>query len=153
MSFRSPEQLSRDEPSLVRQERTFNKRTVQEWLAGAVAKLEDAQRSANSGPTRMDAAYDVLLYCALALFASRGFRITSSPGHHVVALEGMAHLLNLSQSVFDEMDAVREWRNRKYSAAFFVNDQDVKDAIDCARQSLSRTESWFQHNHPDILRA
>lgn len=59
MTFRSPEQFARDEPSLIRRERTFNKRTVQEWLAGAVAKLEDARRSANSGPTRMDAAYDV----------------------------------------------------------------------------------------------
>jgi len=140
VTFRSLEQLARDEPSLVRRERTFNKRTVQEWLAGAVAKLDDAQRSANSGPTRMDAAYDVLLFSALALFASGGFRITSSPGHHAIALEGMAHLLNLSQAVFDEIDAVREWRNRKYAGAFFVSDEDVKDAIDCARQTLSRTE-------------
>jgi len=32
------------------------------------------------------------------------------------------------------------WIEPKYAGAFFVSDEDVKDAIDCARQTLSRTE-------------
>jgi hypothetical protein len=46
----------------------------------------------------MDAAYDAILFSALALFALRRFRVAGGSGHHRLALEGMAHLLALKQA-------------------------------------------------------
>lgn len=152
MKFRSPEQLSRDEPAVVRFERTFNRDTVRGWLAEAVGKLADANRRDNLPSTRMDAAYDAILLSALALFALRRFRVAGGSGHHRLALEGMAHVLAMSESEFDLVDAVREWRNRKYQGAMRATEDEVEDAVDCARRTLSRVEQWLQREAPDVFK-
>lgn len=79
-ALRKPVQLQREEPERVRHERGVNKRTVQELLAAAVQKRADALRKENSGPTRLEAAYDAILFCGLALFAVQELRVSSAPG-------------------------------------------------------------------------
>jgi hypothetical protein len=51
----------------------------------------------------LEAAYDAMLFCALAIFAARGYRVTAEKGHHTVALEGMAAELQLAQAHIDQI--------------------------------------------------
>lgn len=62
MARRTPAEIARAEPRLVRQERHLDKGTVQQLLAAAVQKFADAERKENSGPTRLEAAYDAMLF-------------------------------------------------------------------------------------------
>lgn len=153
MAKRTPAQIAQSEPRLVRQERGLDKGTVQELLAAGVQKFEDANRKANSSPTRLEAAYDAMLFCALAIFAARGYRVTAEKGHHTVALEGMAAELQLAQAHIDQIEAVQEIRNTKYTGLLKVSDADMKTALEQAQRVLNQTEAWFQANRPELLKA
>lgn len=152
MPQRSPATLARDEPRTVRAERTINKGTVQDLLKSATLKFADAQREANSGATRLEAAYDAILMAALAVFAARGFRVTSEPGHHLVALEGLAAELRLAQPLVDEISELREIRNKKYTGLAHVNPADIKAALAMATRVLSGTEAWLAACYPEMLK-
>jgi len=153
MPKRTPAQIAQSEPRLVRQERGLDKGTVQELLAAGVQKFQDANRKANSGPTRLEAAYDAMLFCALAIFAARGYRVTAEKGHHTVALEGMAAELQLAQAHIDQIEAVQEIRNTKYTGLLKVSDADMKTALEQAQRVLNQTEAWFQANRPGLLKS
>ncbi len=153
MSFRKPRDLSRDEPRLVRFERGTNKSMVQQLLASAMQKFEDANREVNSGPTRLEASYDTILFCALALFASQGYRVSAHAGHHKIALEGLAAELTLGRAVYDEIQLLLEVRNSKYSGLLRVKPADLKTAMQLGQRILNDTESWFRSNKPEFLKA
>ncbi len=125
---------------------------IREWLRAADEKLEDAQNGSVSKGTRMDAAYDVVLCCGLAVLSAQGWRASSEPGHHAEVLETMAAALGLRQAQFDELDAVRGWRHRKYRGALSPQDSELKTALDWARRIHERTESWLAANHSRLLR-
>lgn len=152
MPLRNPAKLAREEPRLVRAERTINKGTVQDLLKSATLKFADAERAANFGATRIEAAYDAILIAALAVFAAQGLRVTSEAGHHQVALEGLAAELRLSQALVDEISELREIRNKKYTGLAHINPADIKAALDIAKRVLSETAAWLSTNHPDLLK-
>lgn len=68
MVGRTPREFAQS--GVVREERTLNKQSVQELLKAAVLKLRDANNKTVSEPTRFDGAYDVILVCALSVFAA-----------------------------------------------------------------------------------
>jgi hypothetical protein len=130
------------------QERSVNRDQVQAWLAAAHEKYEDGLRAANSASTRMDATYDAVLFCALAVLAAQSLRVSGRPGHHEVALEAAGSTMALKQSFFDEVLALRDWRNRKYRAAFTASAQDVLDGLDIARRFAEHTATCFAAKSP-----
>lgn len=136
----------------MRQERTLNRDSVRELLAAAVQKLTDARQQSISGPTRLEAAYDASLFCAHAIFAVRGYRISARPGHHKIALEGLAAELKLAQAVYGELDELLRIRNTKYTGFLKVNPADLKTSLELAERVLSETERWFHEQHPDVLK-
>ena len=152
MQLRKPPLLAREEPRVVRQERHINKRTVQQFLAAAIQKRGDALRVENSGPTRLETAYDAVLFCALAIFAAQGYRVSSAPGHHALALEGLAAELSLSMTVFDELQLLLESRNSKYTGVTQVSVADLNLALGLLERVLSKVEAWLQANSPDLLK-
>jgi hypothetical protein len=101
--LRKPSELARDEPQTVRHERGLKKSTVQELLEAAAQKLFDANLKVVSEPTRFEAAYDSILFGALALFAAQGYRVSSKLGHHQIALEGLAAELKLNATLHEEI--------------------------------------------------
>jgi len=143
--------LETPDTPLVRQS-AINKMQIQGWLKEAALKYADAQRQANSASTRTDAAYDSVFFCALAVLASQSVRVSSKLGHHQVALEAAARVMGLPQVLVDTVDALRDWRNRKYQAAFTASDADVSDALDTARRYLEATAGWFQRACPGLLK-
>ncbi len=103
-------------------------RDVQGYVTMAGGKVADAGRKDNSASTRLNAAYDAVLNLSLAVLASRGWRCTSAHGHHAQALEAACAYAGLGQSVFDNMDAVREVRNGQYGG-IPPGEGDVKMAV------------------------
>jgi hypothetical protein len=148
---RKPFDLSQAEPNLVRQERTRNRQTIQSQLRAAMQKFKDSQNTSVSGPTRLEAAYDAILMCALAVFAAEGYRISSQPGHHRIALEGLAGTLNLGQGVQDQLEALLDLRNSKYDGFDVVDNTTLKDALDLSQKMLDAVSTWFAKQHPDLL--
>jgi hypothetical protein len=151
LKLRDPFALSRSEPELVRQERTRNWQTIQSQLRAAVQKYKDAQNDSVSGPTRLDAAYDAVLFCALAVFAAQGYRISSKPGHHMIAIEGLASTLDLSEGEYDELEALRDLRHSKYEGFESIDAQTLKESIQLSKNIMSAVSEWLAKHHSDLI--
>ena len=78
---------------------------------------------------------------------AQGWRAGSEPGHHTELLEAMGAVLGLKQAQFDERDAVRGWRHRKYRGALTREDAELGTALGWARRIHERTASWLAANH------
>jgi hypothetical protein len=129
-----------------------NARDVVAWLQAAQVKLNDAQQAVVSTGTRMDAAWDAVLLACLAVACAQGWRATSDRGHHAAAFEGAAQAMGLSQSQFDQLDALRDWRNRKYRAGQFSTLAEVEEAIALAKPFQANTARWFAEQHPVLMK-
>ena len=114
-------------------------------------KFNDSQNTSVSGPTRLETAYDAILLCALAVFAAEGYRVSSQPGHHRIALEGLAGTLNLGEGVHDELDALLDLRNSKYDGFDVVDATTLKDALDLSQKMLGAVSTWLAKQHPDLV--
>ncbi|WP_124078274.1 hypothetical protein [Pigmentiphaga humi] len=84
-----------------------NLESMRGWVLISRDKAKDALNQDNSTSTRLGAAYDSVLNLSLAVLSSRGWRCTAADGHHVQALEAACSYIGVTQSVFDQMDAVR----------------------------------------------
>lgn len=140
------------EPDSALKAQAANGRDVVQWLKQAHTKLEDARQTSISAGTRMDAAWDAVLMACLAVACAQGWRATSDKGHHAVALKGTAEALGLSEPRYDELDTLRDWRNRKYRAGFSVDAQEVNDALQWVAPFLSDVAHWFHLHHAKLIR-
>ncbi|NIE85501.1 hypothetical protein F3J21_19130 [Burkholderia sp. Tr-860] len=114
-------------------------------------KYQDAQNTSVSGPTRLDAAYDAILFCALAVFAAQGYRISSGPGHHRVAMEGLAGTLDFGTGTHDELDTLLDLRNSKYEGFDSVDQQTLADALLLSNRVLVTVSAWLTEHHHDMI--
>jgi hypothetical protein len=129
-----------------------NARDVVAWLQAAQVKLQDAQLAVVSAGTRMDAAWDAVLLACLAVACAQGWRATSDKGHHAAVFEGAAQAIGLGQRRFDELDALRDWRNRKYRAGQFSTPAEVDEAIALATPFQASVAEWFAAQHPALMK-
>jgi hypothetical protein len=100
----------------------------------------------------MDAAWDAVLLACLAVACAEGWRATSDRGHHVVVLEGAAQAIGLPQHRYDELDALRDWRNRKYRAGQFMTVEEVAEAIAWVEPFQRAVGAWFAKHHAVLMR-
>ncbi len=114
--LRKPEDFYK-EGSKVFRKAPVNRESLQGWVKIAAGKVADANRKENSPTTRLGAAYDAVLNLSFAVLASKGWRCTSDHGHHAQALEAAASYANITESVFDRVDAIRDLRNNQYRAS------------------------------------
>lgn len=140
------------EPGAPLKRQPANGRDAVHWLRQASVKLADAQQSVISANTRMDAAWDAVLMACLAVACAEGWRATSDKGHHQVVLEGTAAAIGLSQFRLDELDTLRDWRNRKYRAGFKVEPEELVEAIAWVAPFLDEVGRWFQGQHAALVK-
>lgn len=105
-----------------------NRSAIQGWVQISQGKVSDAMKPDNSPGTRLGAAYDSVLNLSLAVLASKGWRVSSAEGHHAQSLEAACSYAGVTESVFNDMDAVRDLRNNQYDGVPASQD-DVKFAI------------------------
>ncbi len=149
--LRSFKQLA-GEPDAPLKPLAANARDVVAWLQAAQVKLKDAQQSVVSAGTRMDAAWDAVLLACLAVACAQGWRATSDKGHHAAVFEGAAHVMGLGQGRFDELDTLRDWRNRKYRAGKLSTAAEVEEAIALVKPFLADVACWFAGQHPVLMK-
>jgi len=129
-----------------------NAQDVLGWLKAAQVKLQDAQVAAVSAGTRMDAAWDAVLLACLAVACAQGWRATSDKGHHEAVLQGATQAVGLGQMRFDELDALRDWRNRKYRAGQFTTIEEVDEAIALVTPFQADVAAWFASRHSNLMK-
>lgn len=129
-----------------------NARDVVAWLQSAQVKLRDAQQTVVSAGTRMDAAWDAVLLACLAVACAEGWRAGSDKGHHAAVFEGAAQAMGLGQRRFDEIDALRDWRNRKYRAGQYTTTEEVDEAIALVQPFQAEVATWFAACHAKLMR-
>ena len=129
-----------------------NAQDVLAWLEAAQVKLQDAQLAVVSPGTRMDAAWDAVLLACLAVACAQGWRATSDKGHHEAVLQGTVQAVGLSQTRFDELDAMRDWRNRKYRAGQFSTIEEVNEAVALVRPFQADVATWFASRHSILMK-
>ena len=149
--LRSFKQLA-SEPDTPLKALAANARDVVAWLQAAQMKLNDAQQTVVSTGTRMDAAWNAVLLGCLAVACAQGWRATSDKGHHAAVFEGAAQAMGLSQARFDELDALRDWRNRKYRAGQFSTLAEVEEAIALVTPFQAAMAAWFAKQHPVLMK-
>lgn len=149
--LRSFKQLA-SEPDAPLKPLAANARDAVAWLQAAQVKLNDAQQTVISAGTRMDAAWDAVLLACLAVACAQGWRATSDKGHHATVLEGTAQAMGMSQGRFDELDALRNWRNRKYRAGQFSKAEEVEEAIAMVTPFQADVAHWFADQHPVLMK-
>jgi hypothetical protein len=134
MPLRRPEDFE-SEGSL--RKAPVNKTSIDGWMAIAKGKVADAQREANSPTTRLGAAYDAMLNLSLALLCKHGWRSTSAEGHHIAALEVACGYAGIGQTLFDEVDAIRDLRNDQYKG-MEPKQQDIEYALEVLEKVLPK---------------
>lgn len=140
------------EPDAPLRPQAANARDVVAWLQAAQVKLHDAQQTVVSAGTRMDAAWDAVLLACLAVACAQGWRATSDKGHHAAVFEGAAEAIGLTQARFDELDALRDWRNRKYRAGQFSTVDEVNEAIALVTPFQADVAAWFAARHSTLMK-
>jgi hypothetical protein len=140
------------EPDAPLKPQAANARDVVAWLQAAQVKLNDARQTVVSAGTRVDAAWDAVLLWCLAVACAEGWRATSDKGHHAAVFEGAAHAMALGQGRFDHLDALRDWRNRKYRAGQFSTPAEVEEAIALVISFQADVASWFAERHPVMMK-
>lgn len=149
--LRSFRQLAH-EPGAPLQALPANARDAVAWLRAAQVKLQDAQQQVISEGTRMDAAWDAVLMACLAVACAEGWRATSDKGHHAAVLQGAAQAMGLGQARYDELDTLRDWRNRKYRAGKFSTLAEVEEAIALVTPFQADVASWFAAQHAALMK-
>jgi hypothetical protein len=129
-----------------------NGHDVVAWLQAAQIKLQDAQQVVVSPGTRMDAAWDAVLLACLAVACAQGWRVTSDKGHHEAVFKGAAQAMGLGQGRVDELDTLRDWRNRKYRAGKFSTLAEVDEAIALVTPFQAHVAAWFAQHHATLLK-
>jgi hypothetical protein len=140
------------EPDSALKAQAANGRDVVQWLMQANTKLDDARQTAISPGTRMDAAWDAVLMACLAVACAQGWRATSDKGHHVVVLQGAAQAVGIGQHRYDELDTLRDWRNRKYRAGFAMDVSELEEALTWVAPFLEDVARWFQQHHAKLIK-
>lgn len=130
-------------PHAFKAERHINVDSVRALLASAEQRRSAVDISANPDPIKIEAAYDTIVMCGLAVIAFRGYRVDAERGHHEIVLKALCADLGLSQAVADELDALRRLRNSKYTGFTTVNPADLEAAVENADRVRRETESWF----------
>lgn len=140
------------EPGAPLKRQPANGRDAVHWLRQASVKLTDARQTVISANTRMDAAWDAVLMACLAVACAEGWRATSDKGHHQVVLEGTASVVGLTQARMDELDTLRDWRNRKYRAGFTVEPEELVEALAWVSPFLDDVGDWFKKEKAALVK-
>jgi hypothetical protein len=69
-----------------------------------------------------------------------------------MALEGAAQAVSLSVSQYDELDTLRDWRNRKYRAGYEVLPEELAEAVAWVKAFLKTVAQWFADQHAPLLK-
>jgi hypothetical protein len=128
-----------------------DKHLIRSLIEAAQWKASDVEIEAVSLDTRVEAAYDAVFDCCLAVLNAAGYRVSSAPGHHEQALEAACALAGIGEGLHDKLDALRDVRNQKYTGAR-RSEKDIAVAREAMNAFTDFAVAWLKHNHAQLLR-
>jgi len=128
-----------------------DKRIILALLRAAQTKAKDAEIEAISLDTRVEAAYDAVFDCCLAVLIAERYRTNAVSGHHQEALEAACALVGTGDGLFEKLDALRDVRNLKYTGAPRTQ-ADLTEARAAMERFSELVVAWLKHRHADLLR-
>ena len=146
--LRSAQQLSLEEKAFHKCAR--DKVTVKNLLESAQRQTHDGLVSQNSFDTRVEANYDACFNVALAIINAEGWKSTSINGHHKFALEAACSAIGASERLHDNVDAIRDVRNLKYSGASRTQ-RDLDFSAKVLVEFSELAVAWLKNTHPTLL--
>ena len=125
---------------------------IAKLLAAARRNLADARVVGISSETRFDAAYKVILQCAMAALWANGYRApTSEPGHHLTAVQTLPKTIGVASERVVVLDALRKQRNLNDYEGDPVSDGVVSECITQAEALLAHTRQVLQTRFSNLL--
>jgi hypothetical protein len=104
-------------------------------LDAVTRRLEDAAHRELHPETRLDQAYHAILGCAIIGLRVHGLRLVDRPGHHVAAIESLAHTAQVARGRVDYFQTLRDLRNRDiYSGSAHISAEQADEAVAEARR-------------------
>ena len=128
-----------------------DKRIIRALLQAARTKAKDVKLGAVSLDTRVEAAYDAVFDCCLAVLNAERYRTNAVAGHHQEALEAACAIVGTGNGLFDKLDALRDVRNLKYTGAPRTQ-ADLTEAKAAMERFTELAVAWLKRKHADLLR-
>jgi hypothetical protein len=128
-----------------------DKRVIRSLIQAAQLKAKDVGVQAVSLDTRVEAAYDAVFNCCLAVLNAERYRTGAAPGHHAEALEAACALVGTGDGLFEKLDALRDVRNLKYTGAP-RSVADLTEAKAVMERFSEMVVAWLKRKHRDMLR-
>ncbi len=128
-----------------------DKRIIRALLQAAQRKAKDAELKAVSLDTRVEAAYDAVFDCCLAVLIAERYRTNAVTGHHQEALEAACALVGTGDGLYEKLDALRDVRNLKYTGAPRT-EADLTEAKAAMERFTELAVAWLKRKHGHVLR-
>ena len=113
--------------------------------------INDAQNVEISADWRMNIAFNASLQCANAALYASGYR-TSGEGHHERAINSLKFTIHAPDELIKHLNLFRTKRIRAtYDLAGSVSEQEVKEAIELAKNLRDQVVRWLKKNHADLV--
>lgn len=136
------EQLETHEP---------NKRQVSDLLLAVRRGIADAKVEAISEETRFDAAYRVIMNCAMLALWGNGFRPSRSmPGHHQTMIQSLVTSIGLDADEMRLLDTFRVKRNAIDYTGEMIDSTSLDECIAASERLLAFVLEWLQSNRSDL---
>ena len=114
---------------------------IAKLLAAARRNLADARVVDVSSETRFDAAYKVILQCAMAALWANEYRApTSEPGHHLTAVQTLPKTIGVASERVVVLDALRKQRNLSDYEGEGVTEQALQECLQQAAALIGLAE-------------
>ena len=110
-------------------------------LESARKRLRDAGVKSISNETRFDAAYNAIRDCSEVGLLMHGYRTTSKPGHHQIAMQSLVHTLGIEERTVQVLDGLRKVRHLSDYDGDTVPDSTLADCVRLAAELVTRTEA------------
>lgn len=128
-------------------------REIRDLLAAARRNLADARVDTISPETRFDAAYKVIMQCALVALMSHGFRPdTNRPEHHATVIQVLSTTVGVRPERLAVLDTLRRKRNLSDYMGSEIDSDSVEECFDAANKLLRDVELWLRANRADLLK-
>jgi hypothetical protein len=127
-----------------------DKVTVKNLLQSAQRQTEDGLVSKISFDTRVEANYDACFNIALAIINAEGWKPTSINGHHKFAIEAACSAIGANERLHDNVDAIRDVRNLKYTGASRTQ-RDLDFSAKVLKEFSELAVTWLKEKHSKLL--
>ena len=121
------------------QKLAFKEEQIEQFVKSALHDLKIAEES-DIPDVVFKFGYDALIKLGIALIAKKGYKVRSTPGHHVKMLEKLSQMLN-SEDILVLGNKMRQERNTNlYDGGFFVGEKDSREYLDFVKNVFEKAD-------------